>query len=185
MTIKEGDKWKTVFHTKYCHFKYQIIPFHLSNALLSFQEYINKTFADKFNIFVIIYVDDILIYRKKTDQLYVHAIRWILKQLQKHGFYTNLKKYHFHQDEVQFLGCIVMAKGIQIKEKQVKSQVDPLQCSEQLIPKQLSSLRTEEKLVVMKITIKLVVMIIEVYMGQLRLRKTPSPKGNFSLLKLG
>ena len=64
MRIKKGDKWKTAFRTRYGHFKYQMMPFGLSNAPASFQGYINKILAEKLNVFVIAYLDDILIYIK-------------------------------------------------------------------------------------------------------------------------
>ena len=62
MRIKEGDKEKTAFQTRYSHFEYQVMPFGLFNALASFQGYINKILAKKLDIFVIVYLDDILIY---------------------------------------------------------------------------------------------------------------------------
>ena len=62
MRIKEGDKKKTAFRIRYGQFKYQVIPFGLSNALASFQGYINKILVEKLDIFVIVYLDDIFIY---------------------------------------------------------------------------------------------------------------------------
>ena len=62
MRIKEGDEWKTAFQTRYGHFEYQVMPFGLSNAPACFQGYINKILAEKLDIFVIVYLDDILIY---------------------------------------------------------------------------------------------------------------------------
>ena len=64
MRICEGDKWKTAFRTRYGHFKYQAILFSLSNTPATFQGYVNKILAEKLDIFVIIYLDDILIYTK-------------------------------------------------------------------------------------------------------------------------
>ena len=64
MRIKEDDKWKTSFRTRYGHFKYQVMFFGLSNAPTSFQNYINKMLAKKLDVFVIVYLDDILIYTK-------------------------------------------------------------------------------------------------------------------------
>ncbi len=75
MRIWEGDKWKTVFRTRYSHFKYQVMPFGLSNALASFQGWINKIFAEKLDIFVVVYLDDILIYIKDSSQLNVKDVR--------------------------------------------------------------------------------------------------------------
>ena len=64
MRICEGDKWKTAFRTRYGHFKYQVMPFGLSNTPATFQGYVNKILAKKLDIFIIIYLDDILIYTK-------------------------------------------------------------------------------------------------------------------------
>ena len=64
MRIKKGDEWKTAFQTRYGHFEYQVMPFGLSNAPASFQGYINKILTEKLDIFVIVYLDDILIYTK-------------------------------------------------------------------------------------------------------------------------
>ncbi len=62
MRIQKDDKWKTAFHTRYGHFEYQVMLFGLSNAPASFQGYINMIFTKKLDIFVIVYLDDILIH---------------------------------------------------------------------------------------------------------------------------
>ena len=62
MRIREGDEWKTAFRTQYTYFKYQVMLFGQINAPASFQEYINKIFAEKLDIFVIVYLDSMLIY---------------------------------------------------------------------------------------------------------------------------
>lgn len=64
MRIREGDKWITAFQTRYGYFKYQVISFGLSNALASFQGYVNKVLSKKLDIFMIIYLNNILIYIK-------------------------------------------------------------------------------------------------------------------------
>ena len=74
MRIKEGDEWKTAFRTSYSHFEYQVMPFGLSNAPASFQSYINKILAKKLNIFVIVSLDDILIYTEDPGQAHVNAV---------------------------------------------------------------------------------------------------------------
>ena len=107
MRIKEGDEWKTAFRTRYGHFEYQVMPFGLSNAPASFQGYINKILAEKLDIFVIVYLDDILIYTEDPGQGHVEAVRWVLDVLRRHGLFANLKKCRFHKDEVRFLGYVV------------------------------------------------------------------------------
>ena len=75
MRIKEGDEWKTAFRTRYSHFEYQVMPFGLSNAPASFQDYINKILAEKLDIFIIVYLDDIFIYTEDQAQGHVEAVR--------------------------------------------------------------------------------------------------------------
>ena len=119
MRIWEGDEWKTAFQTRYGHYKYQVMPFGLSNAPASFQGYINKILAEKLDIFVVVYLDDILIYTEDPGQAHVEAVRWVLDQLRKHGLFANLKKCRFHQDEVRFLGFVVLSARIWMEEKKI------------------------------------------------------------------
>ena len=74
MRICEGDKSKTVFRTWYGYFKYQVMPFGLLNAPATFQKYVNKIPAKKLDIFVIVYLENILIYTKDSGQPYVEAV---------------------------------------------------------------------------------------------------------------
>ena len=120
MRIRESDEWKTAFWTRYGHFEYQVMPFSLSNAPATFQEYVNKILAEKFDIFVIVYLDDILIYTKDPGQPHVEAVCWVLDQLWKYSLFANLKKCHFHQDKVCFLEYVVLSKGISMEAEQIK-----------------------------------------------------------------
>ena len=117
--ICEGDEWKTAFRTRYGYFKYQVMPFGLSNTLAIFQRYVNKILAEKLDIFVIVYLDDILIYTKDSGQPYVEALHWVLDQLRKYSLFANLKKYNFHHDEVCFLGYLISCKRISMEAKQI------------------------------------------------------------------
>ena len=67
MRIRKSDEWMTAFKTQYRYFKYQMMPFGSSNAPASFQGYINKILAEKLDVFIIFYLDDILIYTKDKD----------------------------------------------------------------------------------------------------------------------
>ncbi len=107
MRIRKGDKWKTAFRTRYGHFKYQAMPVGLANAPAMFQGDINKILAKKLNVFVIVYLDDILIYTESEGEEHIQAVRGVQDQLQKHSLYANLKKCRFHQDEVRFVGYII------------------------------------------------------------------------------
>ena len=78
MKICEGDEGKTAFRIRYGHFEYQVISFGLSNAPATFQRYVNIILAKKLDIFIIVYLDDILIYTKDPGQPHVEAVRWVL-----------------------------------------------------------------------------------------------------------
>ncbi len=95
--------------------------FGLSNTPASFQEYLNKILSEKLDIFVIVYLDDIFIYTEDPGQAHVDAVRWVLDQLRKHGLFANPKNCCFHQDEVRFLGYIVLAQGIRMKDEQIEA----------------------------------------------------------------
>ena len=75
MKIKESDKKKTTFKTRYSHFKYQVMLFRLFNVLASFQSYINKILTEKLDVFVIVYLNNIPIHTKDLGQSYVEAIQ--------------------------------------------------------------------------------------------------------------
>ena len=96
MRIREGDEWKTAFRTRYGHFEYQVMPFGLMNTIASFQRFINKILAKKLDIFLIVYLDDILMYTNNDGNGYVAAIMWVLKQLRKFSLFANLKKVRFY-----------------------------------------------------------------------------------------
>ena len=95
------------------------MPFGLSNALATFQRYV-KIPAKKLDIFVIVYLDDILIYSENPNQLHVEAMRWVLDQFRKYSLFANLKNYCFYQDEVCFLQYVVSSKEISIEAEQIE-----------------------------------------------------------------
>ncbi len=97
------------------------MPFGLSNAPASFQSYINKILAEKLDIFVVVYLDNILIYIEDPRQPHVEAVRWVLEQLRIPGLYANLKKCRFHEEEVRFLDFVILAQSIRIEEERIEA----------------------------------------------------------------
>ena len=95
--------------------------FGLSNAPASFQGYINKILAKKIYIFVIVYLDDILIYTEDQDQRHVKFVRLLLDFLRKNGLFANLKKCRFHKDKVRLLGYVVSSQGIWMEDEIIKA----------------------------------------------------------------
>ena len=97
------------------------MPFGLSNPPASFQGYINKILAEKLNVFVIVYLDDILIYTKDEGQDYVEAVQWVLHLLQKNSLFANLKKCRFYQDEVRLLGYVLSAQRVWMEDERIEA----------------------------------------------------------------
>ena len=97
------------------------MPFGLTNAPASFQGYINKIFIEKLDIFVIVYLDNLLIYIDDDGDGHVTTVGWMVEQLRKFLLFANLKKYRFHQEEVWFLGYVIFSKGICMKNKRIEA----------------------------------------------------------------
>ena len=97
------------------------MSFGLTNTLASFQKYINKILTKKLNIFVIVYLDDILIYTDDDGDGHVSAVWWVLKQLRKFSLFANLKRCRFYQEEIWFLGYVVSLKDIRIEDERIKA----------------------------------------------------------------
>ena len=66
--IKAGEEWKTAFCTRLGHYKYQVMPFRLTNAPATFQSYINNVLREYLDVFVTVYIDDILIYLETEEE---------------------------------------------------------------------------------------------------------------------
>ena len=94
MRIRGEDVSKTVFHTKYGHYGFMVLPFRLTNALATFMDLMNKVFKPYLDSFVIVLIDDILIYLKGKAEHKEH-LRISLQTLSEHQFYTKLYKCEF------------------------------------------------------------------------------------------
>ena len=74
---------------------------------------------EKFDVFVLLYLNDILIYTKDAGQGHMKAVCWVLRELRKYSLLANLKKYRFHQEKVGFLGYVISSQGIHIEEEKI------------------------------------------------------------------
>jgi hypothetical protein len=116
--IKEGDEWKTAFKTKYRLFEYLIMLFSLSNTPATLHALMNEIFCDLLDSYVIIYLDDILIFSKTKSEHPKH-VKEVLCRLQANNLYCNTKKCRFHVTEIDQLGLIVLDKGVQVNQSKV------------------------------------------------------------------
>lgn len=111
--IAPEDVEKTAFKTKYGHFECLVMPMGLRNAPATFQALMNAIFRDCIDEFVVIYLDDILIFSDKRDEHLKH-LRIVLTRLKEHELYVGQKKVELMKTETEFLGLIVGQSGVRI-----------------------------------------------------------------------
>lgn len=109
--IAECDIEKTAFRTRYGHFEFLVMPFGLTNAPATFMALTNDVYRDYLDRFVIVYLDDILIYSKTLEEHNEH-LRLALQRLRDHKLYAKLSKCAFYQREIEFLGHTISEHGI-------------------------------------------------------------------------
>ncbi|QRW18347.1 Retrotransposable element Tf2 protein [Rhizoctonia solani] len=118
--VKEGDKWKTAFHTKYGLYKSLVMTFGLTNAPAAFQHFMNELFKDLLDVCVIIYLDDILIY-SKDDASHAQHVHEVLKRLMDNQLFCKASKCTFHVTLVEYLGIIVLDKGFSLDKLKIQA----------------------------------------------------------------
>ena len=117
--IAEGDEWKTAFRTRYGQYEYLVMPFGMTNSPATFQTFMNDIFSDMVDFFVVVYLDDILIYSRDMAEHQKH-VRLVLQRLRENNLHANLSKTTFHTDTVEYLGFIVSPSGISMDEAKTK-----------------------------------------------------------------
>ena len=93
--IKVGDKWKTAFQTRYEYFEYNVIPFGLTNVPAIFQHLMNDVFHEFLDHFVVVYLNNILVF-SKNEKDHENHVRLVLEKLRSAGLYAKLEKCVFH-----------------------------------------------------------------------------------------
>ena len=118
--IKPGHEWKTAFRTKYGHYEYLVMPFGLTNAPATFQRFIFSVLEEYLDIFVVAYLDDILVFSKTLEDHVKHN-KLVLSKLRDAKVTLKLKKCEFHVQETGFLGYRISLDGLGMEEDKVKS----------------------------------------------------------------
>ncbi|KAF8673095.1 hypothetical protein RHS04_07684 [Rhizoctonia solani] len=118
--VKEGDKWKTAFCTKYSLYKSLVMTFGLTNAPAAFQHFMNKLFKDLLDVCIIIYLDDILIYLK-DDTSHTQHVHEVLCCLLENQLFCKASKCTFHITSVEHLGIIVLNKGFSLDKLKIQA----------------------------------------------------------------
>ena len=120
LRIREEDIPKTAFITRYGLFECTVMSFGLTNAPAFFMNLMNKVFMEFLDKFVVVFIDDILIYSKSEEEHEQH-LRLVLEKLKEHQLYAKFSKCDFWLKEVQFLGHIVNAQGVAVDPANVES----------------------------------------------------------------
>ncbi len=118
LKIKGENVPKTAFRTRCGHYEFAVMSFGLTNALATFMDMMNWVFRPYLDQFVVVFIDDILIY-SRSDEEYEGHLRLVLQTLRDHGLFAKLKKCEFWLREISFLGHIVTASSIAVDPKKV------------------------------------------------------------------
>jgi len=105
--VKDEDMQKTAFRTRYGHYEYLVMPLGVTNAPGVFMEYMKRIFHAYLDHFVVVFIDDILIYSKFEEEHAEH-LKIVLQVLKEKKLYAKLSKCEFWLKEVSFLGHIIL-----------------------------------------------------------------------------
>ncbi|GJT65031.1 putative reverse transcriptase domain-containing protein [Tanacetum coccineum] len=120
LRIREEDIPITAFRTRYGHYEFQVMPFGLTNAPAVFMDLMNRVCKPYLDKFVIVFIDDILIYSKSKEEHEEH-LKIILGLLKKEQLYAKFSKCDFWLDSVQFLGHVIDSKGVHVDPSKIEA----------------------------------------------------------------
>ncbi|GKA29136.1 putative reverse transcriptase domain-containing protein [Tanacetum coccineum] len=123
LRVRDEDIPKTVFRTRYGHYEFQVMPFGLTNAPAVFMDLMNQVCKPYLDKFVIVFIDDILIYSKSKEEHAEH-LKLILELLKKEELYAKFSKCEFWLSKVQFLSHVIDSEGIHVDPAKIESIKD-------------------------------------------------------------
>nr|GEX67461.1 putative reverse transcriptase domain-containing protein [Tanacetum cinerariifolium] len=123
LRVHEEDIPKTTFRTRYGHYEFQVMPFGLTNASTVIMDLMNRVCKPYLDKFVIVFIDDILIYSKNKEEHEEH-LKLILELLKKDEVYAKFSKCGFWIPKVQFLRHVIDSKGIHVDPAKIESIKD-------------------------------------------------------------
>ncbi|GJT89488.1 putative reverse transcriptase domain-containing protein [Tanacetum coccineum] len=120
LRVHQADIPKTAFRTRYGHFKFRVMPFGLTNAPAVFMDLMKRVCKPYLEKFVIVFIDDILIYSKSKEDHEVH-LRLVLELLKKKKLHARFSKCEFWLQEMHFLGDVVNSNGIHVDPSKIEA----------------------------------------------------------------
>jgi hypothetical protein len=118
--IKDEDINKAAFRTRYGHYEFIVVPFGLSNAPTVFMCLMNGVFREYLDKFVIVFLDDILVYSKSEEEHEQH-LGMVLQVIREHQLHANLRECSFYQKHIHYLGHIISKDGIVIDPEKIEA----------------------------------------------------------------
>ncbi|WZZ15423.1 hypothetical protein YC2023_108512 [Brassica napus] len=118
--IAKSDFMKTAFRTRYGQYEFVVMPFGLTNAPAAFMRLMNEVFHDYLDKFVIIFIDDILVYSRSKEEHKEH-LRLVMERLRNQKLYAKFSKCSFWKREIGFLGHIVSGEGVAADPEKVQA----------------------------------------------------------------
>ena len=122
LRVRETDIPKTAFRTHYGHFEFKVMPFGLTNAPATFMDLMHRVFQPYLDQFVVVFVDDILIY-SQSEREHEDHLRIVLQLLRDHQLYAKFSKCEFWLTEVRFFGHVVSASGVSVDPEKVEAVI--------------------------------------------------------------
>ncbi|KAL0559114.1 hypothetical protein IC582_003704 [Cucumis melo] len=120
LRIKDEDVPKTAFRSRYGHYEFIVMSFGLTNAPAVFMDLMNRVFREFLDTFVIVFIDDILIY-SKTEAEHEEHLRMVLQTLRDNKLYAKFSKCEFWLKQVSFLGHVVSKDGVSVDPAKIEA----------------------------------------------------------------
>ncbi|GJV28524.1 putative reverse transcriptase domain-containing protein, partial [Tanacetum coccineum] len=120
LRVRDKDIPKTAFRTRYGHYEFQVMPFGLTNAPAVFMDLMNRVCKPYLDKFVIVFIDDILIYSRNKEE-HANHLRIILELLKKEKLYAKFSKCDFWIHIVQFLGHLIDSQGLHVDPAKIEA----------------------------------------------------------------
>ena len=123
LKIAKEDIPKTTFRSRYGHFEFLVMSFGLTNAPAVFMALMNKVFQPVLDKFIIVFIDDILVY-SKSKSVHEEHLKTALQTLRENKLYAKLSKCEFRLDHVVFLGHVISSKGIEVDPRKIEADME-------------------------------------------------------------
>jgi hypothetical protein len=118
--MRDTDIPKTCIRTRHGSFEFLVMPFGLTNAPSTCQAVMNDVFREYLDDFVMVYIDDILIF-SRTEEDHFRHVKLILERLRRHKLFAKLSKCKFNRASLQFLGHVFGQNGVEMQQRKVQS----------------------------------------------------------------